>query len=431
MIQQELWQAQLATAARTDINTSAHLWKLYCQLLGQLLSKGESVYQARLGTWQASLQSEYIGLDEAGKRCLHPPRVLLKLQWQPSSEQGPETLLQALGELAPYTPSVVSQWWEAIPTLLFDLLERGRAVHWEQIGQFTKEESSEGTDCYRFTPEGELSELLNRPFSMFPSVELDDEASLPDTPFHPEPQPIHSVWTSQPATVEPEAPTPEALSEAEEAILPIADESEASIIPPAKATDSAVEESTASSTHEPIEESGENKSTEEAASESEVQSYLVADNGIRKNSGKRMLLGMIGTVMVILFGLGIYIFINSNEQAQLAKQAQQQELAKQQAQAREQQRRDSLAAIEAKLLEPIGTASIERGTTLARLALTNYGHRAFWVYIYEENKSQIKDPNNVPLGTVVTLPAPAKYGIDASDSAALRQAIDLQWQILK
>jgi len=59
---------------------------------------------------------------------------------------------------------------------------------------------------------------------------------------------------------------------------------------------------------------------------------------------------------------------------------------------------------------------------LRNIALKYYGNKSFWVYIYEENKDKIKNVNNVPLGTTLTIPAPAKYGIDAKDAESVKKA---------
>lgn len=51
-----------------------------------------------------------------------------------------------------------------------------------------------------------------------------------------------------------------------------------------------------------------------------------------------------------------------------------------------------------------GIDTLDRGETLARLADKYYGIKDFWVYIAEHNAERIKDPNNIPLGTVLSIP---------------------------
>lgn len=71
---------------------------------------------------------------------------------------------------------------------------------------------------------------------------------------------------------------------------------------------------------------------------------------------------------------------------------------------------------------PLAKITIESGHTLRNISLKYYGHKSFWIYIYQENKGAIKNPNNVPIGTKLTIPAPSKYGIDAKDPAAVKKA---------
>lgn len=73
--------------------------------------------------------------------------------------------------------------------------------------------------------------------------------------------------------------------------------------------------------------------------------------------------------------------------------------------------------------------TIASGMTLRSIGLANYGHKSFWVYIYKDNKAKIKNPNNVPLGTILTLPPASKYSIDAKNPESIRKAKDLEMKI--
>ena len=81
--------------------------------------------------------------------------------------------------------------------------------------------------------------------------------------------------------------------------------------------------------------------------------------------------------------------------------------------------------------EPIVTETITDQNVLSTMAAKHYGSQWFWVYIYEENKDKISNPDNVPLGTVLVIPPAEKYGIDANDPASLKKAQNLSWKILK
>ena len=66
--------------------------------------------------------------------------------------------------------------------------------------------------------------------------------------------------------------------------------------------------------------------------------------------------------------------------------------------------------------------TIRSGVYLTTLARKYFGHKAFWVYIYEENKDVIKNPNQVPIGTRLTIPSASKYDIDANNRTSVENA---------
>ena len=80
--------------------------------------------------------------------------------------------------------------------------------------------------------------------------------------------------------------------------------------------------------------------------------------------------------------------------------------------------------------EPVEKVVIKRGDRLTNIALKHYGHKLFWVYIYQRNEALIADPNNVPIGTELILPPPQQYGINAKSRASLEAAAALQTEIL-
>lgn len=69
--------------------------------------------------------------------------------------------------------------------------------------------------------------------------------------------------------------------------------------------------------------------------------------------------------------------------------------------------------------------TLGRGEFLTTLSLKHYGHKAFWVYIYDANKNIISNPDNVEAGTVLTIPPREKYGIEAADSVSVRKALNI------
>ncbi len=67
----------------------------------------------------------------------------------------------------------------------------------------------------------------------------------------------------------------------------------------------------------------------------------------------------------------------------------------------------------------------------ARMARRHYGKECFWVYIYEENKGKIKNPNNIKEGTRLVIPPKEKYGIDKNDPKSVKKAQRLLYNLQK
>ena len=81
----------------------------------------------------------------------------------------------------------------------------------------------------------------------------------------------------------------------------------------------------------------------------------------------------------------------------------------------------SVSPLAAPEVKPV-IETIRSGVFLTTLARKYFGHKAFWVYIYEENKDVIKNPNQVPIGTRLTIPSASKYDIDANNRASVEKA---------
>ena len=78
----------------------------------------------------------------------------------------------------------------------------------------------------------------------------------------------------------------------------------------------------------------------------------------------------------------------------------------------------------------LALVTIKAGDRLASFAKQYYGHKFFWVYIYQYNQDIISDPNNIPIGTELRIPDPGLYGIDVTDRSSIDKAAALQSQIL-
>lgn len=107
----------------------------------------------------------------------------------------------------------------------------------------------------------------------------------------------------------------------------------------------------------------------------------------------------------------------------------------------DENRKESIGTVSSQPTNPdvkTGTASkpqystIKRGTTLRTMAATYYGSPDYWVYIYQANKNNIANPNNVPIGTRLFIPSLADYGVyNPKDSKAIQTAKNLETKILR
>ena len=68
------------------------------------------------------------------------------------------------------------------------------------------------------------------------------------------------------------------------------------------------------------------------------------------------------------------------------------------------------------------TFKVTNTAYLSNISRKFYGHYAFWVYIYLDNKDIITDPDNLPDGAELRIPAPEKYGIDKNNPESIKRA---------
>ena len=70
--------------------------------------------------------------------------------------------------------------------------------------------------------------------------------------------------------------------------------------------------------------------------------------------------------------------------------------------------------------------TVRRGERLNTIALREFGHKAFWVYIYQENRNKISNPDLIEPGMVINIPPAAKYGINKNNPESVRKALELE-----
>jgi len=75
--------------------------------------------------------------------------------------------------------------------------------------------------------------------------------------------------------------------------------------------------------------------------------------------------------------------------------------------------------------EFLGSERIGGGGTLTVIAERYYGHRDFWVYIYEANRAKIKNPDKIAAGTLVRIPKVDKRIVDKNNPRCIKKAREL------
>lgn len=318
-------------------------------------------------------------------------------------------------------------------------LNDGESVKVRQLGTFKIAEVSarKGVDVntgmpieiagrqrITFTPDKELAEAVNAPFAGFETVVIGDEdAPVPPETAEPAPaaeQPAPAAEDPQPeAALPPELPATSATPEPP--AIPVEE-------PSASAAEAKVPEPPVVPEPEPaappvaaFAEMGGETTEEPAAAEQ-------PDNDVRKPRSNRFWLGFIiglitGLAIAAAYSLTVYY-----SQSRPAAAAQTAAAA------------DTVAAAPADTAavaapapvvddKPLATDTVTRTRYLTTMARHYYGDHNFWVYIYEENKDKIDNPNVITPGTEVVIPQPSKYGIDASNPESVEKAKRLSYEI--
>lgn len=294
---------------------------------------------------------------------------------------------------------------------------------------------------FNFTPDKDLKELVNKPFSFFDTTEIEEGKD------------ISELLTAE---------TEEEIAEPEEALIP--EQKEEQILEPE-------EEQIPEQKEAQIPESKEEvlPEIEESVEEPEMPEELpeVHDEPIapsrqedkespsqepqkpqkgKKNRGWLFVLWGIILLVIGIIGYKYRIYLQEIEQERRIEQIiailgpEVQEEEQQIPIESEESVNDSIVVVAEEEKQPekitvetpkiLKTVKIEAGSRLTLIALEHYGNKIFWVYLYAFNKEKINDPNNIPIGTEIQVPSPEQYGINAKDRSSIEKASALQTEIL-
>lgn len=454
MLQEELWYVRLAELSAVQLETSQQLWRALCQQVEQRLLSGLSLTFPEIGEWKLEEHREYVARTADGKQWLIPPRLTLGLR--PVEDRGVtslsiDLLRDALSEATHVSGEQVATWLRAIPTLWRALYDEGIQIVWAGLGSFTPITSeSGGRSGYRFLPSEALCAALNKPFSMFAPVEVAPSSSSPDLELREIDQldqlmkiePIEVLFAPR-EPIQEEVVTPPVV---EEVVEPVVTEEPQQPESPAYVVEEKILPAPADEA--PIE-------APQPAPSAAVTAPVEEDPFVDQEAHPRMLvwvfvaLGIAMAFCLFIYLLSIQPELEMKYKASAAVETVQPSPApavpavpaqaidetdtlQTTSIATQEEATSSVAPSEAVVstassqAETIERVRLRPGDRLSRLALKKYGNKAFWVYIYEENRAQLKDPDNIPVGAVITLPAASKYQINAGDTNSINRALVLQ-----
>ena len=318
----------------------------------------------------------------------------------------------------------------------------------------------QGHSKISFTPDTTMKDLINKPFAHFETVILNDGVELEDTPTEEvveAPETVEetpTIMESTPAVAEEapvvveettieEAPTTEATE------LPAIVEEEPTIVeetPIAKEpVEEVVEETTPEQTEETpmvveqIEEPIASEPVTETIPEEkpiiteEEPVMAQAKQDKKEKTINRILWGVIVVlVLIILFG-AYWMFFRSNdaheatpmpsvleEVATLVEETSHMDtifeseppITMMPLELTAEELRKERVPVLADTLEyvingqePLCEHTLKSGETIIRISVHYYGSKRFWPYIAKFNKESIADPDNIPIGTIIKIPA--------------------------
>ena len=426
MITTEQWLLEVAEQSQLAQTTCQQLWSDLTSLLIGRLTQGSSTYMRSVGLWSAESHSACIALLPSGERYLMPPRVTPRItnQEQPLSA---EELGELLAKGATQIPQTIQSFYSNV-TKLFEMHERlGHTLEWAPLGTFAPQsitdESESNETSYAFTPSDELLRQVNKPFEMFAPTLLKEGVQWPDVEEQPAesleeaypsiissriaertvaPQPASTppAWTPQSQAETPATPTPPPFS-ASESTLPTA---KATTPPPPPASES----------------------NEPEAVVATPPPYRREESQERKPH-KPWLWIVIPLVAVLLMAVLLWFFVFGKQDMPSSRTTPPPSTMRP---VEATPTIDTVAPIDS-IAPPADTTAqqeiltsvtLGNGDYLARYARRYLGRSEYWIYIYLANKEQIKDPDNIPLGTEIKIPSPQSVGITGNEETDLAEA---------
>lgn len=257
-------------------------------------------------------------------------------------------------------------------------LAEGKSVTIKGLGTFKTTKGDSGKDVV-FTPDKDLAEAVNAPFSQFEPVELCDEVT-------DEMLSEIDADMEQPKEDEPQ----EADSLKEDTIHSQEEQSQEAVIeqPQKQPTE---ETQTAQETIAPI--------TSTLAQDEEPQDSESRDY-------RKWLIAAAAAIALI----AVWYFFTHRSKDRSDKAIETTQVAKNDTTTNKTKQ------------QPVVTDTIGGGNVLFTMAKKHYGDQAFWVYIARENQAQYPDYRKIKTGSVLIIPPAEKYGINSDSKQSLKNA---------
>lgn len=467
MLQEEVWIKRLANEIGADQSVSKQLWSAFVHTLESLLLEGQCIYIPKLGKWSLKFKEEFV-VGNPKPTHLLPPSLGISIEHTNLQDATRiDSFASKIIEQTNIDEYIVARWLSVIPKLTNDLLMARQTVLYPSIAQFCLD--AEGV---HLSLDAQFRSKLNKAFSVFTAEEIFEgtdisglehiAVSYEEFDYNP---PIII-----PLEVETKVSESECTREEQE------DEEKAS------------QEYSQPDNTLPLAISA--QPYEEEIVEDEISLSIEEEEGVTEESTKthKSIIGI--TILLLILGLvaTLYFVIKSQSKTIHTKQdiktpverprqastphhkpqtqvrdsvthsskevSQKPPIEKAttelQAQAKkielhapeketasqmqvEQKKEDSSKHKGNVVTDSQANApeEIEIGAdqSLAAIAKRKYGHRAFWVYIYEENRERIHNPHNIPIGTRLSLPPAKKYNIDPNNTKSVEQALILSKSI--
>lgn len=302
-----------------------------------------------------------------------------------------------------------------------------------------------------FTPDATMKELINKPFSHFETVVLNEGVELEDTPIETPEEIVQdeiipettTIITEEPTIIE--EPQPEPIVETPIVETPIEEETiveeptvEEQAIEEPISEEPIVEESVAEEpvieepiTEEPViteVQTSEEEPTEEelvVEKQEETEKYASTEEKKVKNTN-RILWGVIVVlVLIILFGV-YWMFLRPSSVPEVTPLPPVQEEVTIPVPAEEKQPEDTLETVKFIQLSAeelrkehvpsfadtldyqiLGTQeeyTLQKGETIIRASVKFFGTKKYWPYIVKHNLDVLPDPDNIPAGVKIKIP---------------------------